>query len=301
MIKKTLKILSTDNIHKLHTTIILPEGAPKGIFHIVHGMTEYMGRYEPFMEFLAQNGFIAVGFDNLGHGFTAKKDELGFIAKRRGHDYLVRDVEKVAREIKKEYGFIPYILMGHSMGSFIVRNAAARYSFFDKLIIMGTSGPNPIAGIGLIMIKIIKFIFGEKHISPFIEAVAFGSYNKNFEHEQDPRSWITGDEKIREKYSKDEFCNFHFTSSALHDLVKLNSLANKKETFKKTAKRPILLVSGSLDPVGDNQKGVEKCYELFTRHGADIKKIIYQGYRHEILNDDCRQTVYKDILSFIIN
>ena len=178
------KVLSSNKKHHLAGKIYLPEGEIKGYFHVVHGMTEHIARYDSFMSELAENGYIAFAYDHLGHGHTVNDDsELGFIAENNGDDLLARDVKVFSDEVRKEYGNYPYYLMGHSMGSFVVRMSASKYLTPDKLIIMGTSGPNPIAGAGLVMCKLIKAIKGPKHISPLIDTLAFGTYNDHFKNE----------------------------------------------------------------------------------------------------------------------
>lgn len=150
---KEFKILSSDKLHYLNSIAYIPKGEIKGIFHIVHGMTEYVARYDELMIKIAECGFISCGYDNLGHGKTANDDsELGFIANKDGHDLLVSDVKNFSDFMKKEYDIGNYILMGHSMGSFIARLAASKYKGdFSKLIICGTAGPNPLSGTGLFL------------------------------------------------------------------------------------------------------------------------------------------------------
>ena len=293
-------IPSCDSVHSLFTKIYLPEGEIKGIFHIVHGMTEHVNRYDKFMNSIASNGFLCFAFDNLGHGKTANDDtELGFIAKKGGYYLLAQDVVNAANLIKKEFGEnLPYYLMGHSMGSFIVR-LASDISAPDKLIVMGTGGRNPLAPIGLVVLTLNKLIFGEKHVSNFADSLAFGSYNKRFEGDG-KYGWLTRDEKVREIYANDKFCTFRFTVSAMLDLVKLNFLVNKKAFLKKTDKNlPILLVSGSLDPVGDYGKGINALYNELKGYGKNVSMHLYKDARHEILNDATFDTVFSDILNFI--
>ena len=179
---------SSDGIHALSGKVYIPEENPKGLFHVVHGMTEHIERYDFFMRKLAEDGYICFGYDHLGHGKTAKNaDELGFIAHKNGWDHLAKDVSVFAEAMKKKYGeTLPYYLMGHSMGSFVSRLAAEKYIKPDKFIIMGTGGPNPSAGIGLIAIDIAKIFRGEKYISKTIDNLAFGSFNSHFEDENDP-------------------------------------------------------------------------------------------------------------------
>lgn len=295
------KVLSSNGKNMLAGKVYLPNGEIKGYFHIVHGMTEYIGRYDKFMRVLAENGYIAFGYDHLGHGYTAKDDsELGFIAEKNGDDLLARDVKVFADAMKKEYGEHPYYLMGHSMGSFVVRMAVEKYITPDKLIIMGTGGPMPILVFGLYLSRIIRTIKGPKHISKLIEDLAFGSYNAKYKDENDPNSWLTTDKAVREKYAADKFCTFKFTVSAMHDLISLTYNANKNEWFKDVAKKmPILLISGEDDVVGDYGKGVRLCEKKLKENGADVTVKLYKGYRHEILNDSSFSMTVNDIFRFI--
>ena len=170
-------IKSSDQKNTLSGVMYIPEGDIRGIFHLVHGMTEYIGRYEPLFSALAGNGYLCVGFDNLGHGNTASEQDLGFIASKNGWSYMVDDVKLFADSIKADYPNLPYTLMGHSMGSFITRIAVSRYNdLADKYICCGTAGKNPVAGMGLLLCDTIKLFRGERAISPMLENIAFGSY-----------------------------------------------------------------------------------------------------------------------------
>ena len=296
------EVLSSDKTHMLKGKIYIPEGSARGLFHVVHGMTEYIERYDGFMREMAGYGYIVFGYDHLGHGHTAINDsELGFIAHERGWEKLVDDVFLFGNEIKKtmENG-LPFILMGHSMGSFIVRLTAAKYNHYDKLIVMGTGGPNPLAGAGARVANRIKKYRGDHFISNTIYKLTFGSYNKRFENENDIYAWLSVDKANRDRYRADPLCTFKFTVSAMHDLIVLNKRSNDKTWFSAIDKnKPILLVSGSEDPVGDYGAGIKKVYDMLKAAGADVQMKLYQGYRHEILNDACRDEVIADIKTFI--
>lgn len=300
---KEKRVLSSDGIHNLCGVVYLPEGAPKGIFHLVHGMTEHIGRYEKLLSFIASAGYVACGFDNLGHGKTAGKGEYGFIAEKDGYKYLIDDVMRFGDAIKKDYPDLPYYLMGHSMGSFIVRLTAQKYpKSIDKLIICGTGGPNPVAGAGILLCNIIMLFKGKRAYSSFLENMAFGTYNKRFAGENDKYSWLTKDESVRRAYAADKYCTFRFTLSALKDLIKLNSLSNSAAWFKGMRKDlPILLISGEEDPVGDYGKGVKAVYDKLKANGCLVKIHLYKDCRHEIHNDTCREQSAQDILDFIKN
>ncbi len=296
-----ITVKSTDNIHTLKGKIYIPDSTPKGILHIVHGMTEHIERYDSFMGKVCENGYIVFGFDNLGHGKTANSDlELGFIASKDGYEYLINDVAEFSREVARLYPELPVYLFGHSMGSFIARLTAAKYpTLYKKLIICGTAGKNPLAKMGILLAKTIKKVKGEKYISDFIINMAFGSYNKKFDG--DPKySWLTKDEAIIEKYRNDKFCTFKFTVSAMADLITLIMLCNENSWYKKIAREmPILLISGELDPVGNYSKGVKEVYSKLLKENANVKIKLFKNCRHEILNDTCKDEATAEILRFI--
>lgn len=298
---KEITAASSDNIHTLVGRIYIPDGDVKGLFHIVHGMTEHIERYDMLMSYLAQNGFIAFGFDNLGHGKTARDDsELGFIAHNNGWKFLVNDVAAFSKIVSNLYPDKPVILFGHSMGSFIARIAAEYYdNLYSKLIICGTGGKNPLSATGILLSKLIKTFKGEKYVSDFIINMAFGAYNKRFDNDK-KYGWLTKDADIIEKYKNDRFCTFKFTVSAMCDLITLTDVCNRKSWYKEIRKDlPIFLISGKDDPVGNYGKGVEQVYRDLKKSGADVKIKLYDDCRHEILNDSCKNEVMSDILKFI--
>ena len=296
-------VRSSNGTHDLKGVLYIPDGKIKAIFQIVHGMTEHIGRYDRIMRDMAEQGYLCFGYDQLGHGYTARdKSELGYIAKKKGWDILARDVKVFSDAVRAEYGeSIPYFLMGHSMGSFIVRLSAEKYVKPDKLIVMGTGGPNPAAGAGLCVIALIKLFKGDRHISKTIYKLAFGSYNKKFaDGKHDNGSWLTTDMDIRKKYWADDFCTFKFTVSAMGDLIRLMKYSNRSAWFKNVSPDlPILIVSGEDDPVGNYGKGITAVDYKLKKNGKNVMNILYKGARHEILNDFTYDDVKKDIIHFL--
>lgn len=298
---RTLPLTSTDNIHTLVGKIYIPKGEIKGLFHLVHGMTEYIDRYDHLFTFLAQNGYVAFGFDNLGHGKSVRDDsELGFIAHKNGWKYLVHDCIAYSKAVKEMFPQKPLILMGHSMGSFITR-LAVEYApdIYDKFIICGTSGPNPLAKFGLIYAQLVKFMQGEKHVSNIVYNLAFGSYNKRFDGNTN-YEWLTKDHQIIDKYAADKYCTFKFTVSAMIDLMKLVSGCNRSDWYKTIRSNlPMFIISGQDDPVGNYGKGVTTVYNKLKNQDKNVTIKLYKNCRHEIHNDSCKDEMFSDILSFL--
>ena len=301
MQKISKEIPSNDGVHTLRGIVYLPEN-PKGIVQIVHGMAEHIGRYDDFMTYLAENGFIACGHDHLGHGKTAENEtELGFFAEKGGDLFVCEDTFAFGKSVKEDYPSLPLVLLGHSMGSFIVRQTVRMYpNACEALIIMGTGGKNPISALGFCTATVIGKLRGKKYVSDLIYNVAFSSYNKRTGKENS-FAWLSRDEKEIEKHDSDPLCTFRFTVSAMRDLIRLQDQTNRKDWYANIRKDiPILIVSGAEDPVGNYGKGVEEVYSSLLAEGiTDITRKIYPDMRHEILNELNRKTVYEDILTFI--
>lgn len=293
------KMPSANGKDTLSGAVFIPEGEPRGMVQISHGMCEYIGRYEELMSFAAENGYVCCGHDHLGHGGTAKSDaDLGFIAKKGGDALLVDDVCRFGREIAAGYPGVPRFLLGHSMGSFIARVAAEKLqNELSGLILTGTGGKNPAAGFGIALAGLIQGVRGERYVSKFVNRMATGDFNRRC---QGPTSyeWISRDRAIVDKYADDQHCTFPFTVSAMKDLVTLNELSNRKEWFERFPKKlPVALFSGAEDPVGDYGRGVRQVYQRLKAAGvSDVSLTLYPGARHEVLNEINRQAVYNGIL-----
>lgn len=303
-VKTTETFRSADLTHDLRYYIYRPAvGEVRAILQISHGMCEYMGRYEEFADYLCGHGILVCGHEHLGHGPAAQEDgNLGFFAKTDGWKLLPADLHKLTIILQKRYPGIPCFLLGHSMGSFIARIYLALYGErLDGAILMGTSGRNPLCGIGVRIADRVARKKGERFCSNTLRTMSMGSYNKKFKEEQSSSSWLTKEAAIRERYEADPLCNFSFTASGYRDLFTLLQQASSQETFERTPKTlPVFLVSGMDDPVGSYGKGVTEVYERMQKAGVkDVTLKLYPNDRHEILNESDRETVYADLLAFL--
>ncbi len=295
--------LSSNQTDTIAYYLYQPDSKPKGILQISHGMCEGMWRYEDFAQFLTAQGFLVCGNDHLGHGKSVQSQEnLGYFADKDGACCLYRDVHKLTVIMKKDYPDIPYFLLGHSMGSFIARAYLAHFgSELDGAIIMGTSGPNPFAKLGIRLTKTIAKRKGEYYRSPFLYRMAFSAYNKRFQPQRTMHDWLSRDPSVANRFEADPYCNFIFTSSGFGDLFRLlHWVSGIDWAGQLPHDLPVLLTSGSDDPVGNYGKGVQTVYQWLRKAGIkDVSLQLYPQARHEILNETNRQEVYQDIFAWL--
>lgn len=303
-INKNIKSNCDDLLLALTITIPDEDIPVKGIVQISHGMAEHKERYYPFMEFLADNGYIGVINDHRGHGDSVKSEEdLGYFYDENGK-YIVEDLHQITKEIKKEYPDLPVYLFGHSMGSLVVRCYLKHYdNEIDKLIVCGAPCKNIGAYFGIALAKLISKFKGDKYRSKLIQKLAFSSYPKKFKSEKkDINCWISSDRKNKNEYSNDKKCGYIFTLNGFINLFKLviNTYSNK-EWEKQNLDLPIFFIAGDEDPViGGIQKWIN-AYEFLEKDIGykNVSHKLYKGKRHELLNEDIKEKVYYDILDWI--
>ena len=295
---------SSTGKNKIHARMCVPDAEPRAIVQIIHGIAEYIDRYDEFMSFLADNGIIAVGTDHLGHGKSIESDEqTGFFAYDNGWDYVVRDEEVLRLAMHENYPELPIIVFGHSMGSFMARTLLIRYpDAFNAAIISGTGNQGAaLVNGGLIMGNLVTGLKGAHHYSKFLNNLAFGSYNKIYDNPKTEYDWLSRDEANVQKYIDDPLCGFIPSCSLFRDMMTgVKFITNKKNLTAMNKDIPVYFMSGDMDPVGECGKGVQKAYNNFLEAGMkDVSIKLYPGGRHEMLNEINKDEVYTDILAWL--
>lgn len=300
----TFSLPSTCRGETLFCRLAEPNGPFRAIIQISHGMCEHTGRYIPFFRFLAKEGFIVCGHDHLGHGKTCQDPaKLGYIAPDNGYHYLVEDLHAVSLHLKKLYPDLPLFLFGHSMGSMIVRLYLSKYaSLIAGAVLCGTAGPNPASKAGMALCRAVISSKGEMYRSPALYKLVFGSYNRRYNHPRTEYAWLSRDEAAVQAYMQDPLCGFPFTASGYLDLISLQYYSNTRLWYKTLPQDlPLLLISGSMDPVGNYGKGIS-AVERQLRHAGilNLTVWIYPQARHELLNELNREEVMQDVLSWFM-
>ena len=165
----------------------------KGVVQIVHGMCEYKERYEGFIDYLTQNGYIVFAHDHRGHGGSVTANEnLGYFGDKKG-EAIVDDAALVTDEIRRLYPGLSVTLFGHSMGSLVVRAYIQKYEEkIDKLIVCGSPSKNSLAGFGLMLNGVISAFRGEKYRSRLMANASTGGGDDKFPGEG-KNAWLTRD------------------------------------------------------------------------------------------------------------
>lgn len=295
---------SGDGHTEIHAIEWRGEGQIKAVLQVCHGMVEYIERYEAFASYLTDRGFVVVGHDHLGHGKSvADEEDYGYFPKESGNEYVVGDIHTLRRKTEKKYPGIPYFMLGHSMGSFLLRQYLLSYAEgLSGAVIMGTGyQPLPILMLGRGVCKCIAGIRGWRYRSKFVNSMAFGGYNKKFHPARTEMDWLTKDEKMVDAYLKNPRCTFIFTVSAYYQMFGGMKQLQKKGAIEKIPKDlPIFFVAGKEDPVGNFGDGVEKVFQKYKDCGCkDVQIKLYENDRHEILNETDRETVYTDLYSWM--
>ena len=276
----------------------------KGVVQLVHGMEEFIGRYDEFALFLASKGYMVVGHDHIGHGNSVKDDrELGNFECKDAWFRLAEDIHILQNKVAKEYPNITYIVMGHSMGSLLTRTYLTIYN--DNLsgaIITGTSGQKYGLHLGILLASIIKMFKGGDYKSKLLERLVTGSFNNNFKPTRTEADWTTSDETKVDEYMKVAKPNRKFTVDSYIALFKGSIYLNRKDKIKNTPNIPILIFSGDKDPVGANGKGVKRVYNMLKEAGVEnITFKLFENGRHEMLNEVNRKEVFDFVSEWIEN
>lgn len=284
---------------QIHWCQWLPEGTPKGVVQIVHGIAEYVERYDAFARYLNGLGLVVVAEDHMGHGQSVGTGgTLGYFAG--GWFAAVEDTHSLMKQTMASFPGIPYLLFGHSMGSFMTRTILEKYpdSGISGAVICGT-GWQPRALLPGV-IRVVEEVCrrkGERNPSEKLQNLVFGSYNRRVEHPRTDYDWLTRDAKIVDDYVAHPLCGFTASAGLLRDMMRGIAYIEQPENLNRMKKDlPVLLIAGGDDPVGNYGAGVRRTVSEFQKHGmTDVSCRIYPLCRHEILNEINREEIFGDV------
>lgn len=282
----------------------ITDGSCRGIVQIAHGIGEYAGRYDQVAHLLQKDGFAVYANDHRAHGRTAQIKRLyGHYGGDEYFEDAVDDMYKLFTLMRAEFPEAPFVLFGHSMGSLLSRKYVLEYgNGLDALILSGTA--NFIKGLGhfgLLATKTVAAVNGRERGNEKLRALLFDEFNKKFKPNRTKLDWLSRDQSEVDSFEQDPYRVENFSMGLLSDLISNTRKLNKAEAFINTPDTlPILVFSGDKDPVGEMGTGVKKVVKHFKKYGnSDLTFHLYEGGRHEMLNELNSQEVENDILSWL--
>ena len=293
-------------------SVVAGSEAPRGLVQLVHGMSEHVERYEEFAAYLCEQGFAVCANDHIGHGKTAAKaEDLGHMPLEVGEDVLIADVhtlrktalDHLAQQADMRASNIPYIIFGHSMGSFITRVYLTHHALGVRAAVLCGTGhqPRALSRAGRAVTRALAKTRGEHYISSFVDGLGAGAYGKMIEGAVTDVDWISTDPEVVAEYQRDPLAGQPFTVGAYHTLLTLVSDATDARLARAIPHSlPLFFIAGGEDPVGESGKGVHRAVEMYRKAGIErVDEKIYPGMRHEILNEPIKAEVYADILAWL--
>ena len=288
---------------QIHVYGWLPAAAPKATVQIAHGMAEHGARYQALAATLNDLGYAVYANDHRGHGRSiAKPDGLGHM----GDDGFVRaidDVHLLCEQIATRHQGVPHILMGHSMGSFMVqKHLWAHPDSVHAAILSSSSGaPPPIAAAGRVIARLERWRQGASGKSTIIDVLSFRDYNKKFSPNRTDFDWLSRDHGEVDLYVADPLCGFPVSNASWISLLDaLPALTQPSNLAHIRRELPIYLFSGTSDPVGEMGNGLMRLVHAY--HDAGLTNVavkLYPGGRHEMLHETNRESVTQDLVSWL--
>ena len=305
--REELRFPSADGRSTIRALVWWPELAAgtraRGVVQVIHGMAEHVERYDALARLFASRGFVVCGDDHAGHGASCDPDGYGCLPARGGAEALVADEHTLRRLVTERMGAgAPYLLLGHSLGSYIARVYLAEHGEGLAGVILSGTGTLPVAvsWAGHALARLICAVRGEKYRSKLLDGMGVGGYARAVPGPTGCE-WLSHNEKNVATYVADPRCGFMFSAGGYAAVTKLTARACSLAWARRAPHDvPLLFVSGAEDPVGDNGRGVRAAAELARRAGqrhVDVR--IYEGMRHEIFNEDDGGRVMADVLSWV--
>lgn len=288
----------------LEARVYRPEGKATAAVVVVHGMEEHSMRYSDFAKYLADNGIFVFTYDLPGHGGAARSgDELGWFGRKGGWELLVDSVRLAVDTVRSEVGNIPLWLFGHSMGSMLARcYIQENDTQIDGLILSGAPGYNPFAPSALALTAALAKVKGSKGHSRFLDKNITGVFNCEIEHPRTQFDWLSHNEDNVDAYIADPLCGNPFTIQGYHDLLTgMVMMQSVKSYHCASPELPILFIAGSEDPCIGGPDGFNDSVQVLQKAGYEnVKTCLFEGMRHEILNEDEHQKVYDTVREAIV-
>ncbi|MCC2656325.1 MAG: alpha/beta hydrolase [Panacagrimonas sp.] len=278
--------------------------APRACVQIVHSMAEHGGRYTRFATALNHAGYAVYAHDLPGHGRTARApDELGHFADEHGWRLALQSIRAVQVEMRERHPGLPIVLFGHSMGALLSQDYIVHHGReIGACVLSATTGEMGILRtIGMALMNAEIAIGGPRHRSALADRLSFKAFNRRFKPTRTGFDWLSRDPAEVDAYVDDPRCGFRISSRLWADLLAYGGRLREPARLARIPKSlPVLIIAGTADPATQGAKGptlLERAY-----FGAGLKDVtlkLYDGARHELLHETCRDQVTQDVIDWL--
>jgi alpha-beta hydrolase superfamily lysophospholipase len=274
-----------------------------GVVQISHGMAEHLGRYEHFINYLNEEGFHVIIHNHRGHGDRLVDGKVGFFASENGWAFLVDDLIAIHDWAVKQYPELPHILLGHSMGSWVAMSALQKVTDFNVALISGSSKPKALETfVQKLLVRFESMRLGASGYSNFLHKTIFGGFNAKFKDTDSPNDWLSRDKASVDSYTKDPLCGFVVSNQLWLDVIEgVSDIFISDNLGLLSKEMPVLVFSGSEDPVGGMGKGTAELHSSLIESGCKSTLLLIQGARHETLNETDKMDTYQHVINFLKN
>ena len=294
--------LNANDRSRLYVNQWLPDGPPKALVMLSHGMAEHSGRYARLAEALCGAGYGVYALDQRGHGRTADEGTLGLYAEKDGWNKVVGDLASLNQHIGQQQPGVPIVLLGHSMGSYIAQAYLLHHSASLNGAILSGSNFQPVAlyGAARVIARVERLRQGLRGRSALIEFLSFGSFNKAFKPTRTAFDWLSRDPTEVDTYINDPLCGFRCTNQLWIDLLGgLQQISKASNLSQIDPGLPILVMGGECDPVSEGKRLKSLAHALREAGCQNLQLNIYPQARHEVFNETNRDEVTADVLKWL--
>ena len=272
-----------------------PVDSPAGVVIIAHGASEHSGRYDRFARALNDAGFAAVAIDHRGHGRTGRSTGPGLMGPGGGQA-VVDDLHELRTATMSSVpAGTPVFLFGHSMGSLIGLAYLTQHAegLAGGVLCGFAADVNEAGGLAALL---QGFADAGMRDQPAGDLLA--SNNAPFEPARTPFDWLSRDADEVDRYLADPFCGDGnpLTYGYLIDLL---SVVAPACDHLDAISCPVLVIAGDHDPAAAMGAHVTTVAAALTAAGVAVDARLYEGARHELLNETNRDEVTADIVTWL--
>jgi len=264
-----------------------PEGETKAVLQITHGMTEHIGRYEPFAREMTAQGIAVAGFDLRGHGRNSGDQAVASFGEG-GWEAAIVDMKRFYDLLEERFPEVPHYLHGFSLGSFLLREYLGRYPEDGAgAVILGTGNqPGWLLSVMMAIVKGQIKQAGFDGFSPLVRQLSFGTYNQKFKPNRTEKDWLCLDNATIDDFLADPLCRENFSAGLFYQMLSAMKRTGRKDAYAAwDREKPIVLICGENDPVGNMGKGAKAVMQAMKQAGLDVTFHLLPGSRHMILGE----------------